>query len=162
MRHDQILKKDSYAKVDIAAVWPVGTQIAPLPVPDVEQAAPEEPFMPTPSAPDVPAAVGGLIAASYAALIGAFALATIGSAQSIFAITVSIMFVAIFFAVPRLILGMEPKQGRRPSFDQFMDRGMDTLTGHCSGGAALVQMLIVPLSLTLGTLVIAVAASFIF
>jgi hypothetical protein len=162
MQHDQILKEDSYNKVDIAAVWPASVQVAPLPVPDIEERAAAEPFVPTPSSPDVPVAVGGLIVVSYVALIAAFALATVGSGQSIFAITISALFLMAFFTVPRVFLGMEPKQGRRPSFDRFMSEGMETLTGHCSGGAALTQMLIVPVSLTLGTLVIAVAASFIF
>ena len=162
MRHDQIHRKDSYNMVDIAAVWPAGAQVAPLPVPDIDEPAADAPFAPTPSSPDIPVAVGGLIAASYAALIAAFALATVGSAESIFAITVSALFVLAFFTVPRIILAVEPKQGRRPSFHRFMSDGIETLTGHCSGGAALVQMLIVPVSLTLGTLVIAVAASFIF
>jgi 3-oxoacyl-(acyl-carrier-protein) synthase len=36
---------------------------------------------------------------------------------------------------------------------------METLTGHSTGGAALVQMLIVPVSLTFGILAMAVAAA---
>jgi hypothetical protein len=33
---------------------------------------------------------------------------------------------------------------------------MRTFTGHCSGGAALVQMFLVPVALTIGILAIAV------
>jgi len=160
MRHQQALEKDSFAKVDVAALWPTGTQVAPLPVPDVDQPAVQLHTTPTPSCPDVPASVGGLIAASYAALIGAFAVATIGSAHSWYMITISALFVVAFFTVPRIILGMEPKQGVRPDFDRFMAEGMETLTGHSSGGAALVQMLIVPVSLAFGILAIAIAVSF--
>jgi hypothetical protein len=161
MRHDQIFERDSYTKVDVAAVWPVGIQVAPLPVLDVEGPITANAFAPTPAAPDVPAAVGGLLAASYAGLIAAFALATVSSGQSVFAITICALFVAIFFAVPRIFFGVEPKQLRRPSLDQFLDRGMETLTGHCTGGAASVQMLIVPVSLTVGVVIMAIASSFI-
>ena len=159
MRHEQILDRDSYTKVDVAAVWPVGGQVAPLPVPEAAQTPLEVHAVPTPSCADVPAAVGGLIVASYAGLIGAFAVATVGSAHSWYMITISALFVVAFFTVPRIFLGIEPKQGARPDFDRFMAEGMQTLTGHSSGGAALVQMLIVPVSLTLAMLAIAVAVS---
>ena len=159
MRHEQILDRDSYTKVDVAAVWPVGGQIAPLPVLEQEQVQ-DIHVAPTPSCADVPASVGGLIVASYAGLIAAFAVATVGSAHSWYMITISALFVVAFFTVPRIILGIEPKQAARPDFDRFMAEGMETLTGHCSGSAALIQMLIVPVSLTLGILAMAVAVSF--
>ena len=157
MRHEQIFDTDSYTKVDVAAVWPVGGAVAPLPVPE-QAPAPEVYAAPTPSCADVPASVGGLIVASYAGLIAAFAVATVGSAHSWYMITISALFVVAFFAVPRIFLGIEPKQGARPDFDRFMAEGMQTLTGHSSGSAALVQMLIVPVSLTIGVIVIGIAA----
>jgi len=160
MRHEQIFDRDSYTKVDVAAVWPVDGQVAPAPVPETEAAQPYIHVAPTPSCADVPASVGGMIVMSYAALIGAFAVATIGSAHSWYMITISALFIVAFFTVPRIFLGMEPKQGARPDFDRFMAEGMETLTGHSSGTAALVQMLIVPVSLTLGILAMAVAVSF--
>jgi hypothetical protein len=158
MRHDQISKKNSYARVDVAAVWPASARVAPLPLPEADenQAAV---FSPTPAAPDVPAAVGGLIVASYFALIGAFTLATIGSAQSIFAIAIVLVFALAFFTVPRLFFGVEPAAGKRPSFQVFLHQGMDTLTGHCGGRDALIQMMIVPVLLTFGALAMGVAAA---
>ena len=158
MRHDQIANGESYAKVDVSALWPTGAAVSPLPVVDLDERACPTMF-PTPSAPDIPAAVGGLIAGSYAALIGAFALATAGSAESLFVIVVAALFVTVYFAIPRLFLRIEPKQGRRPSLSRFMHAGMDTLTGRCSGGAALVQMMIVPVSLTAAVLAMGVAVS---
>lgn len=162
MRHEQIFDRDSYARVEMPAVWPIGGQVEPAPVADVAEtsAGPEIHSMPTPSCADVPASVGGLIVLSYAGLVGAFALATVGSAHSWYMITISALFLVAFFTVPRIFLGVEPKQGLRPDFDRFMAEGMETLTGHSSGSAALVQMLIVPVSLTLGVLVMAVAVSF--
>ena len=158
MRHEQFANGESYAKADVAALWPTGAAVAPLPVADLdERACPSH--LPTPSAPDVPAAVGGLVAGSYAALIGAFAVATTGSAESLFVVVVAALFVLTFFAIPRLFFRIEPKQGRRPVLSRFMYEGMDTLTGRCSGAAALVQMLIVPVSLTAAVLAMGVAVS---
>ena len=156
MRHEQIADRASYDRIEIAAVWPVTTQLVPPAAPDMASAA-DEVFVPTAAAPDVPAAAAGLLVASYAALIAAFALVTVASAQSIFAIVVCALFVVAFFAVPRIFLAVEPKQGRRVSFAEFMRGGMETLTGHSTGPAALVQMLIVPVTLTVGVLVIGIA-----
>jgi hypothetical protein len=154
MRHEQVLDREGYSEVDVAALWPA-QQLVPLPLPDIQARG----FAPTPAAADLPAAVGGLLFAAYAALIGAFALATVGSARSIFAVTISALFVVMYFTVPRIFFGVEPKAGRRPSFDRFMREGIQTLTGHSRGRDALVQMLIVPVLLTLGALAMGVAAA---
>jgi hypothetical protein len=158
MRHDQIHDEASYARVDIAAVWPASSLVAPAPLPEAQPAEKREAFMPTPAAPDVPAAVGGLIAASYFSLLGAFTVATVGSAESILAIVVCVAFMIAFFTVPRLFFGIEPKAGRRPSFDRFMREGMETLNGRCGGRDALIQMLIVPVLLTLAVIAIGIVA----
>jgi hypothetical protein len=158
MRHEQTWVTDSHEKVDIAAVWPSGAQIAPLPILDIEAPAASA-AGPTPAAPDVPVAVGIMIVGSYVVLLGTFALATINSAYSIYMITISTLFLVAFFTVPALFLRQEPKNGRRPSLDRFMRGGMDTLTGHSTGRDALVQMLIVPLFLTLGAAAMGVAAA---
>ena len=157
MRHEQVADKASYQKVDIAAVWPASAQVAPLPVPDVEMQA--EPFRAAAAAPDVPAGVGVLIAGSYAALVGALAVATMGSKESLFQLAIVVTFLIAFFAVPRLFLGLEPSDGRRPTMGRFMAQGIETLTGHCSGRAALVQMLIVPVLLTFAALAMGVIAA---
>ena len=159
MRHDQIHDEASFRRVDIAAaVWPASSLVVHAPLPEAETEAERKPFMPTPAAPDVPAAVGGLIAASYFTLLGAFAVATVGSAESILAIAVCVTFMIAFFTVPRLFFGVEPKSGRRPSFDRFMREGMDTLNGRCGGRDALIQMLIVPVLLTLAVIAIGIVA----
>jgi hypothetical protein len=157
MRYEQIAANHSYDRVEAPAVWPVTAQLVPAPAPEVETTGAAEIFMPTPSAPDVPAAAGRMLLASYAALIGAFALVTAGSASSIFAIVICLFFVTMFFAVPRLFLAVEPKQQGRVSLGDFMRQGMQTLAGHSSGGAALVQMMIVPVLLTFGVLLIGLA-----
>ena len=161
MRHQQVADRHSYTKVDVAAVWPVAPQIAPLPVPDVAEHV-AEPRLAAPSTPDVPAAVGMMIVASFASLIGAFAIATVGSAHSIFMITISALFAVAFFTVPRLMLAVEPRTAERPDLDRFLEDGIETLTGHSGGKAALVQMLIVPVLLTMGALAMGVARAIYF
>ncbi|WP_166042170.1 hypothetical protein [Sphingosinicella sp. YJ22] len=154
MRHERVLDKASYDKVEAPHLCLAGAQVAPLPVGEIEA-----PHMPTPAAPEVPAAVGGIIVAAYAALIAAFAVATVGSAESVFAVTISALFLVAFFTVPRIFLAVEPKARERSSFDRFMSDGIQTLTGHNSGAAALVQMLIVPVLLTFAALAMGIAAA---
>ena len=146
-------------KVDISAMWPASIQVAPLPIPDIDLPAPGADFQATPGAQDVPVGVGVLIAGSYAALIGAFALATVASAQSAFMVTIAALFVLAFFTVPRIFLHVEPKATPRTGFQRFMREGIDTLTGHSSGAATLVQMMIVPVLLTFAALAMGIAAS---
>lgn len=161
MRHDQIADKDSYRIVDVAAVWPVSPQMAPLPLSEIENAAAAPEFVPTPAAPDVPVAVGALIAGAYAMLLATFVLVTVSSAQSIFAVVIAAFFMLMFFAVPAIFFRAEGAS-KRPNFERFLAEGMDTLTGHSTAVAALVQMLIVPVSLTLGVTAIGIATAFIF
>ena len=158
MRHERALDKGEYSKVEAPTLWTAGAQLAPIPVTEVEEREPAV-QMPTPAAPDVPVAVGGMIAVAYAALIGAFALATVGSAESLFAVTISALFLVAFLTVPRIFLAVEPKARKRSSFDRFMLDGIQTLTGHNSGPAALVQMLIVPVLLTFAALAMGIAAA---
>lgn len=161
MRHEQISARDTYTKVDVAAVWPASAQIAPLPIPDVEQVAVSQPQQATAAAPDVPAAVGKLIIGSYVTLLGTFALATVASTYSIYMIVISALFLVAYFTVPWLFLKQERSVGLRPTLESFMQNGMETLTGHSTGGAALVQMIIVPVLLTLGVAIMGIAAAII-
>jgi hypothetical protein len=158
MRHEQISAKDTYSKVDIAAVWPAGAQVAPLPIPDVEQATHQQA---TAAAPDVPAAVGKLIIASYVTLLGSFALATVASAYSIYTTVICALFLVAYFTVPWLFFKQERVEGRRPTLESFMQDGMQTMTGHSTGGEALVQMMIVPVFLTFGVICMGIAAAII-
>jgi hypothetical protein len=132
--------------VDETAVARLAPTVASLPLGD------REPTRAAPAAPDVPGSVGGMIVASYVALIVALYVATAGSLSSILAIAIAAFFVAIFFTVPRIFFAVEPMTERRPGFSKFLKRGIETFTGHSSGPAALVQMLVVPVFLTLAVL----------
>jgi|GEM_PF-1526642 len=161
MRHEQIAESRTYRRVDLAAAWPVAAQVAPVPIPEATAEVGAQLLLPTPAAPDVPAGAAVMLISSYAALLAAFALVTVGSALSIFAITICAGFVAVFFAVPRIFFAIEPKRGRRVTLEQFLAGGMETLTGHSTGAAALVQMMIVPVLLTFGVLLIGIAKAFV-
>ena len=152
MDNEQFFARQGYDSMDVAAVWPSSAQIAPLPVWEIERVSERQEFRATPAAPDVPVAVGGLIAASYAGLIAALAVATAASTESIFVLVIAALFVIVFFTVPRIFFAVERDSGVRASLDDFLRNGMNTFTGHNSGRAALVQMLIVPILLTLAVL----------
>ena len=155
MRHERI----SQAKI-AAAAWPTtleglmlaepaAGEMAELSVPDYQSG-------PTPAAPDVAPGVGGLIVAAYVGLVLVLLTFFTGSLAAMFAVVIAAGFVAIFFTVPRIFFAVEPKAGRRPSLPEFMEKGIDTLTGHSGGRDALLQMLIVPVLLTLGLLVMGI------
>ena len=152
MDSEQFFARQGFDSMDVAAVWPTSASVAPFPIPELETTGQRQFFQATPAAPDVPAAVGGLIVASYAGLIAALAVATVGSAESIFVIVIAALFAVAFFTVPRIFFAVERTSGDRASFDEFLRNGMNTFTGHNSGKAALVQILIVPIMLTLAVL----------
>jgi hypothetical protein len=106
---------------------------------------------PETAAPDMPKAAGVLMVASYAALMGAFVV-TIHGARADFAIVIGAFYLAMFFGIPALFLGIEHDTHRRPGLVEFLERGIDTATGRISGAGALAQMLIVPVLLAFAIL----------
>ena len=134
----------------VAAVWPTAAVEQRTAADREEAIEPAAEFTPTAAMADVPGAVGGMVVGSYAALILVFFGLFANSALAAFAITICAFFVAIFFAVPKLFLAVEAAPERRPTLARFMHGGIATLTGRTGGGDALLQMLIVPVLLTLG------------
>ena len=106
---------------------------------------------PTPAVPDMPVAAGAFLITSYAALMLAF-LVTIQGARADFAIAIGAFYLAMFFGVPIVFLGVEQDKARRPDLLQFLHNGIDTANGRISGAGALVQMLIVPVLLAFAIL----------
>jgi hypothetical protein len=142
---------------DALSVWPVlahhrKQESDPQPPILVEAA----PFRAEAATPDVPASIGLMLFAAYLGLIAALAIATSGPGESRMVLVIAGLFVAAFFAVPHYLFAQEPTGGARPDLSQFLATGMRTFTGHCTGGAALVQMFVVPVALTIGMLAIAV------
>jgi len=146
MRHDWLQHRDRFDIVDVAAVWPRGDGGVQAPLGEIEAGA-QPPASPAPAVPDMPAAVGWAIVAVYAAIIAAFALTMGKGGEASFMIAISALYVAIFLGVPRIFLAVEGDTSHRPSWREFLSRGMDTQTGRMSGRAALVQIMIVPVLL---------------
>lgn len=150
MRHDQLKHRDDFDIVEIATNdGPASAAIAELEL--------GRPVSPETAAPDLPPAVGRLIAGAYVALIGVLAATMARNAESTFVISIAALFLVAFLSVPRIFLAIEPETRRRPSMSAFLERGIHTATGHLSGRGALVQMLVVPVLLTLGLLAIGIA-----
>ncbi len=134
MRHQELRNPEAYEVVE-------------PPVAEASKARPQ----PEPAVPDMPKAAGTLMIAAYAALMGAFVV-TIHGARADFAMLIGAFYLAMFFAIPAVFLGVEQDSARRPDFFEFLERGVDTATGRISGGGALVQMLIVPVLLAFAIL----------
>lgn len=136
------------ADANVAAVWPRIEDALAARSPSAEDKPAT--FHAMPAAPDVPGAVGHLIVGSYAALLAVFFGLFARSPVALFSIVICAFFTAMYFAVPRIFFAIEADPTRRPSLGRFMREGMDTFTGRCAGRDALIQMMIVPVLLTLG------------
>jgi len=141
MRHEQVKLRESFDVIDAAEIWPrAGAASAPLG--EIEAGLPA-----TPAVPDMPAAIGRMIVAIYAGIIGIFFATMARSGEAVFMIVISGLYVAMFLGVPRLFFAIEKDPSRRPDMARFMAKGIDTYTGHMSGGSALAQMFVVPVLL---------------
>jgi type IV secretory pathway VirB2 component (pilin) len=100
-----------------------------------------------------------LVLGLYAAMVGLTWLAFARIGEDVAVLLVVTLVFATFVVVPLVILrlGREDEAGQSVSFREFLDRGMDTLTGPLGGRAALVQIIVVPALLTLCLIGIAIA-----
>jgi hypothetical protein len=137
MRHELISKDAPYDIVDFAKVQAL---------PDAAES--KQPFRSASAAPDVPVFVGKMLVTAYVALLATFALTLAHSREALFALAICAVFLAMYLSIPRIFLSVEPRQRARPSLDRFLREGLQTYTGHCSGGEAMTQMLLVPVLLT--------------
>lgn len=145
MRHEQLKDTDSFDVVASAAI--AGEHVLERHVSRPERAV-----------PDVPAAIGTMMIAIYVLLIGMFALTIANAGMGLFVISIDAAFLAAFFTIPYVFLKQEKDSSRRPSLGRFMDRGMQTYTGHVTGGGALAQMFVVPVLLAFAVLAIGIIA----
>lgn len=153
MRHEQLNKKDSFDVVEISTnEGPASAALAELDL--ARRTGPEA------AVPDVPPAVGLMMVGVYVAIVGLFALTIANTGQGPFMIAIDAMFLIAFFAVPAIFLKQEGDPSRRPTMSRFLSQGMQTYTGHVSGGGALAQMLIVPVLLAFAVLAIGMIAAF--
>lgn len=110
---------------------------------------PRQPQLGEPSCDDVPAAVGLLIAAAYIGILIAFGLVFSGSSDVLFMLGVCAVYLAVYLGVPTLFLKMEQRgrAGSTRGWGDFLRSGLATATGRTEAGAALAQILTIPVSL---------------
>jgi hypothetical protein len=154
MRYQPLDSETAAPDAAVAAVWPSFEEalLHRQPPEPLDLVSPAPVVSPATAAPDVPAAVGGLVVASYVALLAVFFAFFAGSTLALFSITICAVFVTVFFAVPRIFFAVEADPSRRPSLSHFWHEGIQTLTGRTNGKDALTQMLIVPVFLAFGLL----------
>ena len=139
MRHDLLNRPEEFDVVEPAEIVDVARQ-------------------PEHAVPDLPAAIGLMIAAVYLTIIALLALTIANAGQAPFMIVIDLAFLAAFLSVPAIFLKLEADPARRPSLGRFMSQGMQTYTGPVSGGGALAQIFVVPVLLAFGVLAIGIIA----
>jgi hypothetical protein len=139
MRHEDLKNLEAFDIVDPARLLDASVE-------------PETGSKSAAAVPDIPAAAGAMMVAAYAGLMGVAMLALGNGSRSAFALLVSAFYLAMFLGVPAVFLRVERDSSRRPRLAEFLEKGMETATGRISGFGALVQMLIVPLLLTIAIL----------
>lgn len=92
---------------------------------------------------ELPPAIFRAMAALF---FGFLAVLTVGLAEPhlIVPMGVNFAFLTTFFAVPALFAGQAGGASRSRPLSEFMRKGIETATGHSSGGEAMVLVLILP------------------
>ena len=133
----------------------LGLPLCPTPIPVVARA----PVMGEAAAPDVPAALGWMILAAYGAIMGAFLTLYTGNLRAAMMVAISGAYMAVFFAVPIFFLKQEPARAGRPGLPRFLDRGLNTWTGHINGREAAIQILSIPVVIACAVTIFGIIAA---
>ena len=109
---------------------------------------------------ELPGALFVGTAAGYLGFLGLM-VAAFGNPGLILPMAIFVVFIAMFFGVPAIWMRMKPENPQRlTSWSRFRQRGIMTAYGHCSAGAATIQVLILPtLILAWGLAVVTIAAA---
>jgi hypothetical protein len=103
-----------------------------------------------------------LYATTVALFLGYIALMAVGFAnpEMILPVAIFVLFIVAAFGVPALWVRLQPDNPvRAMTMLRFRENGIETETGHCSAGAASVQVLILPvLLMAWGVAVVTIAA----
>jgi hypothetical protein len=104
---------------------------------------------------------GGVYAAMAVMLFGFLAVMTIGFGNPGLAVPmgINVAFLAAFFAVPVMFVRTTKDGLKAQRWAAFMEKGMETATGHASGREAVVLTLLLPAFILLwGIAVVTIAA----
>lgn len=100
---------------------------------------------------DMPVAVHAIALACWVAFLGVFWITFAISGNAEFMVAISTIYAVMFFSVPVILIRMFPRKTRAAqSLRVFLRGRFRTFHGSISGFDALVQVIVVPASLTLG------------
>lgn len=105
--------------------------------------------------PDVPAAVGWMILGVYALIMSSFLLLFARDMEAGFMVAVSGVYFIVYLGVPVVFFRTEARSGN-VDLKRFLRDGLQTWTGHVGGYEAIVQMLLIPLALTIAVTAIGI------
>jgi hypothetical protein len=112
-----------------------------------------------PVATTLPTAVPAIAAAGYAGILAAFWLSFAANAEAGLSIAIGIVYAAVYFGVPYVLVRTADRHAppsRPKSLSDFTHGRFDTNSGQISGTAALVQIVLIPVSLALCAVAIGV------
>jgi hypothetical protein len=93
----------------------------------------------------------GLATLCWAVFIGIFWLTFAASANALFMVAISTAYALMFFGVPFVMSRLVPRKAKPDSgLFEFLHGKVDTLYGPIDSVEALVQMIVVPVALSLG------------
>lgn len=137
---------------------------------DPSQLADAREIVPAPTLPNAPRACTdrsfGLPVSLHASFFGLF-LAYLGvmaigfpHPEMVLPMAICVLFTVAFYVVPMLWATMAPaNDSKAMGLGRLLEDGVDTLTGRTSGGAAVAQVLVLPvLILMWGVAVVTIAA----
>ncbi|MGX4804874.1 hypothetical protein [Bradyrhizobium guangdongense] len=99
------------------------------------------------AAPDVPAAVGWMILGVYALIMSSFLLLFARDMEAGLMVAVSGVYFTVYLGVPAVFFRTEARSGNI-DLKRFLRDGLQTWTGHVGGFEAIVQILMIPVALT--------------
>jgi hypothetical protein len=100
------------------------------------------------AAPDVPVAVGWMILGVYALIMSSFLLLFARDMEAGLMVAISGFYFTVYLGVPAVIFRTEAQSGD-VDLKRFLKDGLHTWTGHVGGYEAIVQILLIPVALTI-------------
>ncbi|MGV8840885.1 MAG: hypothetical protein ACWA6X_11345 [Bauldia sp.] len=104
--------------------------------------------------------VFGLAIGSYGAMVLALWLLFVTDVQTVLSLLICTAYFGMYFGVPVAMYRIARKSGRREppagSLGRFLRGDLETIAGNLSGWSALGQVLVIPVSLTLGLIAMGV------
>ena len=100
------------------------------------------------AAPDVPAAVGWMILGVYTLIMAVFLILFARDTEAGLMVAVSGVYFTVYLGVPAAFFRAEARGGDI-DLKRFLRDGLNTWTGHVEGLEAIVQILLIPIALTI-------------